>query len=288
MFCMWGPLLPPYKKPKSMGNTHIEYIVILCDFFLIGEKVEAEKKKKMASKHARVAGSGSTGNRAAPVIADRSWLTERPVASSSARAERDELARALGRATNKWEESKRKERARSRLRTASASRAEMNFVMHEVNSMDCVVKFAIGMQNDKFDLRFAPSWTPMQPAQFYVTLRPGASTKLQGWARALNAWNTTEDGGSFAYPHEAMLAFLKEAERSYINPFDLREEDDSTHTPGGDGHGGSSKAHAMTVSARLPDLQSMCARTLLISSASVGHLWTQTRPTQVLPKSASS
>ena len=110
--------------------------------------------------------------------------------------------------------------------------------------MDCVVKFAIGMQNDKFDLRFAPSWTPMQPAQFYVTLRPGASTKLQGWARALNAWNTTEDGGSFAYPHEAMLAFLKEAERSYINLFDSAEEDDSTHTPGGDGHGGSSKAHA--------------------------------------------
>ena len=103
--------------------------------------------------------------------------------------------------------------------------------MHEVNSVDCVIKFAIGMQNDKFELHFAPAWTPMQPAQFSVAVRPDAPPKLLGWARALDRWNATDAGGSFAYPHEAMVAFLKEAERSYISLFDSAEEVE------GDGNG---------------------------------------------------
>ena len=55
------------------------------------------------------AASDSTGNRAAPVISDRSWLARAAASSSEERADRERLARALGRATVKWEEAKRYE-----------------------------------------------------------------------------------------------------------------------------------------------------------------------------------
>ena len=173
--------------------------------------------------------SALTGYRAAPVVADRSWLSKANWGEAWHKpVERDRLARQLGRATSTWEEKKRNERKRSKLRSASASRAELNFVMHEVNSMNCVIKFAIGMKNEKFNVKFAPAWTPMQPAQFFVQVSDNTSESMKEWADALNKWNATEEGGSFSYPHEAMLAFLREAERSYINRFDSAEDSENT------------------------------------------------------------
>ena len=59
----------------------------------------------MASKES--ARHAASGNRAAPVIADRSWLVRVTAGSAAERADRERLARALGRATARWEEAKR-------------------------------------------------------------------------------------------------------------------------------------------------------------------------------------
>ena len=38
-YVLWGPLFPPYKKPKSMGDTRIEYTSFIKQAQVWGHKV---------------------------------------------------------------------------------------------------------------------------------------------------------------------------------------------------------------------------------------------------------
>jgi hypothetical protein len=139
----------------------------------------------------------------------REWLQEKPDRTTS-----DELCAQLEQAAYLWFEKRKNYRAEKEKKSHTKLRKISNFDLLQTNERNCEITFSIGKNGDRFKLKFKPTWERLERGQFYITTKV---ERLKNWAKRLNDFNATAQGGEFSYSFQAMEAMLLECEKSYMN-----------------------------------------------------------------------
>ena len=148
-----------------------------------------------------------------PTPFQRSWLSSKITAS-------EKLGEQLEKAAYQFLDTQKKNRGKKNLKSHTALRYISNFEFLSRHTRTNELEFSIGKSGDRFTIRYKSNWERGEPGQFFITTK---ATKLKEWADLLNVYNSTTEGGAFAYAFQAMEAILLQAEITYMNLVDQRE-----------------------------------------------------------------